>query len=183
MSEGQLLTWCVVANVLAETLHGEGGEDVQRGLKHFAPGAKVWVLPPQWGDGGEKLVVVGRHRGRGNQQIRLVLDRRFLTNYRVKPLYQQAIHDLLTKPVEGGSGRLWESKEHAEDAARFWQDHPTPARYRSTRGQGPWWTTDPPQAVLYDSYNEVQFHFVEFTGRVAWYEEGPPRDGDGPSNA
>ena len=64
VAEGELLTWCVVANVLAETTHGEGGEDVQRGLKHFAPGAKVWVLPPQWGDGGESVVVAGRHRGR-----------------------------------------------------------------------------------------------------------------------
>ena len=38
---------CVVANVAEETAHGEGGLDIHQGLRHFAAGAKVWVLPPQ----------------------------------------------------------------------------------------------------------------------------------------
>ena len=38
----ELLTWCLVANV-----------DPRRGTRHFAPGTRVWVLPPHWGDGGE----------------------------------------------------------------------------------------------------------------------------------
>lgn len=58
-----LLGWCVVANVATHTRHGPGGQDIYRGLNHFAAGAKVWVLPVQWGDGGENVFVVGRHRG------------------------------------------------------------------------------------------------------------------------
>jgi hypothetical protein len=160
------LTWCVVANIGADS-------------KHFSPGTKVWVLPPQWGDGGEQVVVVGRHRGRGNHQIRLVLDRTCLTNYRVKPLYQQVVYDLLTKEVEVRP-RLWDSKEQAEDAARFWQEHQTPVRYRNRSLHGaPTWTTDPPEPVLYD-VNGVAHRFVEQVGRIAFYDEGPPRNQDGP---
>ena len=40
--------FCVVANVAAETAHGQGGLELRRGARHFAAGAKVWVLPPQW---------------------------------------------------------------------------------------------------------------------------------------
>ncbi|WP_346127512.1 hypothetical protein [Lentzea roselyniae] len=35
----ELLGWCVAA----ETFHGEGGVEARSGLKHFAPGAKMWV--------------------------------------------------------------------------------------------------------------------------------------------
>jgi hypothetical protein len=160
------LTWCVVANT---------GEDT----KHFSAGTKVWVLPPQWGDGGEQLVVVGRHRGHGNRRIRLVLDRRHLTNFRVKPLYQQGIHDLLTKEVEVRP-RLWESKEEAERWARFMQEHPVPVNYRNWTQYGvPIWTTEPPEPVLYGE-DGAECHFVERIGRVAWYDKGPPRNQDGP---
>jgi hypothetical protein len=163
------LTWCVVANTGADT-------------KHFSQGAKVWVLPPQWGDGGEQLVVVGRRKGPANQQSRLVLDRRYLTNFRVKPLYQQGIYDLLTKEVEVGRPRLWTSKEHAESWARFMQEHPTPVRYRNWTLYGvPIWTTDPPEPVLH-AEDGTECRFVEMVGRVAWYDKGPPRNQDGPSH-
>ena len=60
MSEGQQAElFCVVANVAEETAHGEGGMELRQGIKHFAAGAKVWVLPPQWGDGGAQVIVAG----------------------------------------------------------------------------------------------------------------------------
>jgi len=45
---GILLGYRVAANVADQTAHGEGGLELRRGLRHFAPGAKVWVLPAQW---------------------------------------------------------------------------------------------------------------------------------------
>src|SRR5689334_13524308 len=57
MGEGQVELFCVAANVAEETAHGEGGLELRRGIKHFPTGAKVWVLPPQWGDGGAKVIV------------------------------------------------------------------------------------------------------------------------------
>jgi hypothetical protein len=45
--QAELAAFCVVASIAAETAHGEGGLELRRGVKHFPPGAKVWVLPPQ----------------------------------------------------------------------------------------------------------------------------------------
>ncbi len=67
---------------------GFSGQEVRQGLKHFAPGAKVWVLPVIWGDGGESVFVVGRHRGAHDRgYIRIVVDRRHLTDFRVRGIY------------------------------------------------------------------------------------------------
>jgi hypothetical protein len=40
----RLAAFCVVANIADQTAHGEGGLEPRRGVKHFPPGAKVWVL-------------------------------------------------------------------------------------------------------------------------------------------
>lgn len=58
-----LLGFGVVANVVGETAHGEGGLELRHGLRHFAAGARVWVLPVQWGDGSDQDIVAGHHRG------------------------------------------------------------------------------------------------------------------------
>jgi hypothetical protein len=34
--EDGALAWCVIANVVAETAHGEGGQDIRPVLKHFS---------------------------------------------------------------------------------------------------------------------------------------------------
>ncbi|WP_156213795.1 hypothetical protein [Lentzea aerocolonigenes] len=105
----ELLVWCVVANVAAD------------GLKHFSPGTKVWVLPPQW-DGTESLLVVGRHRGRGHGRfVRLVVPRVHLANFRVRGVYQPAVHRELTRAWRDfESLRQWESEEHAQKLVAFW---------------------------------------------------------------
>jgi hypothetical protein len=36
--------WCIVANIVHERPYGPGGQEVRRGTKHFAPGAKVVIL-------------------------------------------------------------------------------------------------------------------------------------------
>jgi hypothetical protein len=80
-----------VANVAAETAHGEGGLELRRGVKHFPPGAKVWVLPPQWGDGADQLIIAGHHRGtHGRGYTGMVLARRHLTGFRVQGVYSPA---------------------------------------------------------------------------------------------
>ena len=42
--------------------YGENHE-VKLGTKHFSPGTKVYCAPGHWGDGGENIVVIGKHRG------------------------------------------------------------------------------------------------------------------------
>ncbi|MGO1051939.1 SCO4402 family protein [Crossiella sp. CA198] len=123
-----LLAWCVVANVAAETAHGPGGQEIRQGLRHFVPGAKVWVLPPQWGDGGDLVMVIGRHRGRGQGRLaRMVVARVHLTGFRAQGVYNGAVHRELVRPwlrnpPRNGDGplRQWESREEAEEVAAYW---------------------------------------------------------------
>ncbi|MGH3176355.1 MAG: ATP-binding protein, partial [Streptosporangiaceae bacterium] len=120
---GQLAAFCIVANVATETAAGEGGLEVRTGARHFAAGAKVWVLPPQWGDGGDQVIVAGHHRGtRGRRGLaRMVMPRRHLTGFRVQGVYSPAVIRALTRPLtELGSGhapRLWTTRQQAEATA------------------------------------------------------------------
>jgi hypothetical protein len=123
-SEAEVLAWCVVANVAERTTFGEQAE-LRRGLKHFAAGAKLWVLPPKWGDCGDHVIVVGRHRGRGPGKLaRMVVERRHLTNFRALGVYSPTVHRELVKPWKGWDSdqplSLWDSREEAEQAARQW---------------------------------------------------------------
>jgi len=124
-SEAEVLAWCVVANVAEQTSHGQEEAELRRGLKHFAAGAKLWVLPPQWGDGGDNVFVVGRHRGRGRggRLVRMVVERRHLLNYRVRGIYSETVYRELMKPWAPWGDhplRLWDTKDQAEQIAQYW---------------------------------------------------------------
>lgn len=102
--------WCVVANVAEEQPFGPGGHELRRGTKHFAPGAKVYCLPAQWGDGYEKIVVVGRHRAT-HCYVRIVLPAKRLTNWRTDLVYSPHVIAELAGEWDGtgASKRLVES--------------------------------------------------------------------------
>lgn len=119
----ELLGWCVVANIAESTYSGPGGVEVSAGTRHFSPGTKVWVLPPQWGDGGEKLIVVGKHRGRPGGHDRMVVRRRDLVNFRVRAIYSPSVYDRLKQPWEASNRvqpRLWQSEQEAREVANLW---------------------------------------------------------------
>jgi hypothetical protein len=120
-----LLGFCVVANVAAETTHGVGGADIRSGVQHFSAGSKVWVLPPQWGDGGDQLIVVGHHRGtRGRGYSRIVMPRRHLTNFRVQAIYNPALlHALVASQDRYPTvPRQWAGRDDAERFAAMWRE-------------------------------------------------------------
>lgn len=98
------LAWGVVANIAPQ------------GTKHFAGGAKVWVSLPQWGDGGERIAVVGHHRGRGHRIMKLIIDSSKLENFRARGIYTPAVHRLLNE----WPGKMCDSQEHAERCAAQW---------------------------------------------------------------
>ncbi|MFJ3791357.1 hypothetical protein [Kitasatospora sp. NPDC090091] len=115
---------CLVANVAQETGCGEGGLEIRQGLRHFASGAKVWIAPPAWGDGGESVIVAGRHRGNSRRYTRIVIKSRFLVNFRVRAVYSPALVRALTEAEPGeerefGARFLW-PPEQAESWARSW---------------------------------------------------------------
>ena len=167
------LAYCVVANVAAETARGEGGLDIRSGLKHFAPGAKVWVLPPYWGGGGESVIVVGRHRGSAGPYIRIVIPRRHLTNYRIGSIYSPTLLRALTEPSRKPPQRrpqVWESLEEVRQIVSVWRrpvldarfdDHPFSAQ-----------VDDPPPIEL--QHRGKTYYLAHFNARRALYSSRLP---------
>lgn len=117
--------WCLVGNVVDAHEFGEGGE-TRRGSKHFRPGAKVYCLPPQWGDGFERVVAIGIAR-KPRRWITVVTRTDLITNWRAVRVYQPAV---LTRLKEGWGGfnRRWTSRREVETAAD---------RLRTRDGRGP----------------------------------------------
>jgi hypothetical protein len=164
---------CVVANVAGETAHGEGGLDIRQGLRHFGAGAKVWVLPPQWGDGGTDVMVVGYHRGtRGRGLVRMVIPRRHLTGFRVQAVYSPVVARELTRPLtELGRDHapvMWPTREDAEKTAARWRDCPVDAwldnRWSCT-------VSDPPPLEL--SRDGQTYFLAHFNAHRAIYSSEP----------
>lgn len=173
--QGELGAFCVVANVAEETARSEGGLELGRGAKHFPPGAKVWVLPPQWGDGGDQLIVVGYHRGtRGRGLARMVISRLHLTGFRVQGVYSPAVLRALTMPLtELGrehSPGLWRTREEAEQAAARWRDQPVTAHADDWSFSAT--VSDPPPMELIRGGQT--YHLAHFNAHRAIYSRHPP---------
>jgi hypothetical protein len=78
--------WCIVANIVNERAYGPGGQETRRGTKHFAPGAKIYILYFFWGMGAQDVTVVGRHR-RSHRYITMTIRTAWLVNWRVELVY------------------------------------------------------------------------------------------------
>ncbi|MFF5707716.1 hypothetical protein [Streptomyces sp. NPDC012756] len=166
---------CLVANVAQETSHGEGGLEIRKGLRHFAPGAKVWIAPPAWGDGGERVIVAGRHRGNHRRYMRIVIERRFLTNFRVRAIYSpalvRALMELQPGEEELGAHFLW-SAEQAESWARSWNTPTMEARVDGHPRRPFHLVTDPPPMEL--QLDGITYYLAHFNARGARYSPEPP---------
>jgi hypothetical protein len=80
--------WTAVANIVRERPFGPGGAEIRIGTKHFAPGAKVYII--DWYAGMcERIIVVGLHR-KSKKFIRLVIDVKVVENLRPKLCYNPA---------------------------------------------------------------------------------------------
>jgi hypothetical protein len=86
---GEVLGWGVVANVVRQRLHGQE-LDPRPGLRHFSAGTRVWVSGVWNGDGGERLWVVGPHRG-SRRPVRMVVQRRHLERARARAVYSPVV--------------------------------------------------------------------------------------------
>lgn len=81
--------WCLVGNVVDE--HSFGVEkEIRMGTKHFSPGTKLYCFPIQWGDGYEKILVIGRPR-RSRRFVKVVVKSDYLTNWRLEKVYSSFI--------------------------------------------------------------------------------------------
>lgn len=118
---GEPLAWCLVANVARETAHGDGGQDIRDGLRHFSPGALVWLTPPMWGDGGERMRATGRRRKNRWHHLSVVVHTRHLESFRVKGVYSPALLTALegtrTTGAHARTYPLWDARERAQRMA------------------------------------------------------------------
>lgn len=81
--------WTAVANIVRERPYGPGGAEIRLGTKHFAPGAKVYIIG--WFPGTcERITVVGLHR-KAKQLIAIVIDVKLVENLRAKVCYVPAV--------------------------------------------------------------------------------------------
>lgn len=176
--ESAALAHCVVANVAEETAQGDGGLEIRAGLKHFAAGAKVWVLPPRWGDGGEKLFVVGRHRGPRERYIRIVVPRRHLTRFRVRTIYSPGVLRAILRPGGGKvlTPRLWTDRTEAEQAAGRWNVPTIEARFDDAPYSAE--VSDPPPPIF--EFRGTIYHLAHFNAYRARYSASPPPTEPGP---
>ena len=171
----ELAAFCVAANIMEETAHGEGGLELRRGVRHFPPGAKVWVLPPQWGDGADQLIIAGYHRGtHGRGFTRMVLARRHLTGFRVQGVYSPALIRALTRPLSelgrDHAPRLWQTRHEAGQAAAIWRDLPLAAR--ADDGSFTSIVTDPPPADI--TWQGQGYYLVHLNAHRVIYSHRPP---------
>jgi hypothetical protein len=109
MDEEQESIWCLIANVIRAPHLEEDGE-LRLGTKRFAPGAKLFCFPPEWGDGGERLRVLGQHRG-GSRLVEAVVATKFLTNWRTK----QVFHPFVVQAMKDRWDDSDASRERAEE--------------------------------------------------------------------
>jgi hypothetical protein len=105
--------WCVVANISREP-HGEGESGEMRlGTRMFAPGAKVYCYPIIWHDGGERLRVLGMHRG-SKKLITAVIARKMLSNWRVKQVFAPKVIGAMQDCLDSSE----EAREKAEEMVK-----------------------------------------------------------------
>ncbi|MEJ1241071.1 hypothetical protein WBG78_23185 [Chryseolinea sp. T2] len=99
--------WCLVGNIIGE--HPVGvDKELRAGTKHFSPGTKVYCFPPQWGDGYEKIRVIGRPR-QSSRFIKVVISSSLVTNWRLQQVFKPRIKKEMIK--NNGWNETDESKE------------------------------------------------------------------------
>ena len=97
--------WCLVGNIVNSHKYGES-KDVMIGTKHFQPGAKVYMAPPNWGDGYENIVVIGCPR-RSKRYIEIITKSEYIKNCRIQKVYKPFI----LKMMDNSRFRWWNDSE------------------------------------------------------------------------
>ncbi|MEW1864349.1 hypothetical protein AB0399_28955 [Streptomyces sp. NPDC088194] len=176
--DGDPLGWCVVANVSAETANGEAGLDIRRGIKHFPPGARLWVTRARWDPGHGRTHAVGRHRGRSGRYVRMVVALDDLENFRVRGIHSARLLRVLLGlrrdpaaplPAE----RPWNSRAHAQEYADAWAtwQHRVPARIDGEAHPYRYVGNPPPMEIEHEGRT---FHLAHFNAKGARYSPLPP---------
>ncbi len=138
--------WCLVANVAQETEFGED-KQIKSGIKHFPAGAKVYCFPGLWGDGLERIKVVGRHRG-SHRYATMIVQSKHLRNWRAKLVYSPYV----TKELKGH----WDGSEKSRELA---------TKLADSINRGEWVKQEAAPASLFDRIVEWIRTFMKKVNR------------------
>lgn len=97
-------SWCLVGNVGGSREHPPA-DAASRGTKHFSFGTKLYCLPPQWGDGYERLIAIGQRRG-SHRLIEIVMHSDRVTNWRAQQVFEPKVLLKLGQALDGFA-RQW----------------------------------------------------------------------------
>ena len=101
--------WCLVGNIVEKHTYGEEHE-IRYGSKLFSGGTKLYIAPAQWGDGMEKVVVIGLSRYR-RQFIEAVIPSKLIENFRLGKVYKP----VLLKRMLESPYTWWDNSENDRD--------------------------------------------------------------------
>ena len=104
--EEHVWRWCLVGNIVKGHPYGESKE-VLFGTKQFPPGAKVFMAPPNWGDGYENVIVIGCPR-HSKRYIEVVMRSNYIENFRIKKVYAPFVLRMMDK----SKYCWWNNTEH-----------------------------------------------------------------------
>jgi len=93
-TERQDYIWCLVGNVKESS-----EENASRETKHFKAGAKVYCLPPVWGERYEKIYVIGLPWNKF-REVKVTISSGNIVNWRKQKVYDKHIIQLML--VSGG---------------------------------------------------------------------------------
>jgi hypothetical protein len=124
MSQEPESYWTAVANIVRERPYSPGGAEIRLGTKHFAPGAKVYII--DWYAGMcERIIVVGQHR-KSKHLIAIVIDVKLVENLRAKLCYAPAVLAKI-KEYHQSDDLTFLTAEFADTLCKtipFWQAQP-----------------------------------------------------------
>lgn len=89
VEKGHEWCWCLVGNIVKEHPFGEEKE-IRKGTKQFSVGTKVFLAPVQWGDGYERVIVIGIARG-SRKYIEIVMQKKYIEIFRLQKIYKPTI--------------------------------------------------------------------------------------------
>ena len=127
------LSWGVSAKISADATHLNSSNLRRPGTSNFRPGARVWVLPVVWGDGGDQRIVVGPQRyGSGRSWVMSVVPDNALVRFRVQGIYSPSMIKRMKRADDDFvifdkdySPSLWGSKIEAEQHVLMRQSEAT----------------------------------------------------------
>lgn len=94
-ANGIQFVWCLVGNIVEKHYFGEERQ-VKTGTKQFAPNAKMYCFPTQWGDGYENIKVIGRPRN-SRKLITVVMRSKYIKNWRIQKVFHPYIVEIMKK--------------------------------------------------------------------------------------